>query len=281
MTRLLHISDPHFGTVQRPVAAALRRLAAAQQPSVLVLSGDITQRAREAEFAEARAFCDQLAVPAFLSVPGNHDIPLFDLFARTVSPYRRYLQHFGPALDSVVSTPDFLVIGVNTTRWWRHTDGDVSTAQINHVSQLLRRASDAPLRQLRVVVVHQPVHVVRPEDEHDRLRNWAPAVQSWSEAGADVVLGGHIHLPYVCELSASTRGLERMPRTVWCVQAGTALSSRVRWEAPNSVNILCVDRQAAQPVCRVERWDFVSAQPGGDGEFERVLETDLALDCSA
>ena len=101
MTRLLHISDPHFGTVQRPVADALRRLAAAQQPSVLVLSGDITQRARASEFAEARAFCDELAVPAFLSVPGNHDIPLFNLARRALSPYSRYLAQFGPALAPI------------------------------------------------------------------------------------------------------------------------------------------------------------------------------------
>lgn len=281
MTRLLHISDTHFGTVQQPVADALRRLSAALQPSMLVLSGDITQRARDEEFADARTFCDQLAVPTFLSVPGNHDIPLLDLFTRTVDPYNGYLKHFGPALDGMVSTPDFLVIGVNTTRWWRHTNGEVSDAQIEHVAQLLRRASDAPERQLRVVVVHQPVHVMRPEDEHDRLRHWAPAVRSWSAAGADVVLGGHIHLPYVCELSTATPGLAGMARTVWCVQAGTALSSRVRWEAPNSVNILCFDRHTAQPVCQVERWDFVSARPGGDGEFERVLVTDLALDRSA
>ena len=281
MTRLLHISDPHFGTVQRPVANALRRLAKAQQPSVLVLSGDITQRAQASEFAEARAFCDQLGVPAFLSVPGNHDIPLFNLFQRVLMPYGRYLQHFGPALDGVVSTPDFLVIGVNTTRWWQHKNGVVSAAQIDHVTRLLRPASLVQARQLRVVVVHQPVHVLRVEDEHDRLKNWAPAVRAWAAAGADVVLGGHIHLPYVCELTASTPGLAALPRALWCVQAGTALSSRVRREAPNSVNLLCIDRLSAPLMCRVERWDFVSSTPGGEGEFERVLVTELSLDSSA
>ena len=180
MTRLLHISDPHFGTVQPPVASALRRMAKAQQPAVLVLSGDITQRAQASEFAEARAFCDQLNVPAFLSVPGNHDIPLFNLARRAFSPYSRYLQHFGPFLDSVVNTRDFLVVGVNTTRWWQHKNGAVSSAQIDHVANLLERATAMPARQLRVVVVHQPVHVTRAEDEHDRLKNWAPAVRAWA-----------------------------------------------------------------------------------------------------
>ena len=281
MTRLLHMSDPHFGTVQRPVADALRRLAKAQQPSVLVLSGDITQRAQASEFAEARAFCDQLGVPAFLAVPGNHDIPLFNLFDRALTPYRLYLQHFGPALDGMVSTPDFLVIGVNTTRWWQHKNGIVSAAQIDQVAGLLHQASPTQARQLRVVVVHQPIHVLRAEDEHDRLKNWASAVRAWAVAGADVVLGGHIHLPYVCQLTASTPGLAAVPRALWCVQAGTSLSSRVRREAPNSVNLLCIDRLSAPLTCRVERWDFVSPTPGGEGEFERVLITDMSLDLSA
>ena len=281
MTRLLHMSDPHFGTVQPPVADALRRLVNVQQPSVLVLSGDITQRAQTSEFADARAFCDQLGVPVFLSVPGNHDIPLFNLFQRALTPYSRYLQHFGPALDGVVSTPDFLVVGVNTTRWWQHKNGAVSTAQIDQVARLLRKTSPEQARQLRVVVVHQPIHVLRVEDEHDRLENWASAVRAWAAAGADVVLGGHIHLPYVCQLTASTPGLAGLPRALWCVQAGTSLSSRVRREAPNSVNLLCIDRLSAPLVCRVERWDFVSPTPGGEGEFERVLVTDLSLDFSA
>ena len=281
MTRLLHMSDPHFGTVQRPVADDLRRLAKAQQPSVLVLSGDITQRAQASEFAEARAFCDQLGVPAFLSVPGNHDIPLFNLFDRAFTPYRLYLQHFGPALDGMVSTPDFLVIGVNTTRWWQHKNGIVSAAQIDRVAGLLHQASPGQARQLRVVVVHQPIHVLRAEDEHDRLKNWASAVRAWAVAGADVVLGGHIHLPYVCQLTTSTPGLAAVPRALWCVQAGTSLSSRVRREAPNSVNLLCIDRLAVPLACRVERWDFVAPIPGGEGEFERVLVTDLPLDFCA
>ena len=281
MKRLLHMSDPHFGTVQPPVANALRRLAKAQQPDVLVLSGDITQRAQPSEFADARAFCDQLDIPVFLSVPGNHDIPLFNLFDRALTPYSRYLQHFGPAVDSVVSTPDFLVIGVNTTRWWQHKNGAVSGGQIEQVSRLLQNASPFEPRQLRVVVVHQPIHVLRAEDEHDRLKNWASAVQAWAAAGADVVLGGHIHLPYVCELSASVPELAMLPRPLWCVQAGTSLSSRVRREAPNSVNLLCLDRLSAVLMCRVERWDFVAPTPGGDGEFECVLVTDLPLDISA
>jgi 3',5'-cyclic AMP phosphodiesterase CpdA len=282
VTRLLHLSDPHFGTVQPLVAEALARLAAALKPTVLVMSGDITQRAQADEFAQASAFCHRLNIAPQLVVPGNHDIPLFDLPTRLHNPYKHFMAHFGPDVEPTVQTPGCLVIGVNTTRWWRHKNGDVGQKQIDRVTAQLRQAceqtSDEAIRQLRVVVVHQPVHVMRAEDEHDRLNNWEPAVRAWSAAGADVVLGGHIHLPYVCELSGAMAPHAPLARKMWCVQAGTALSSRVRREAPNSVNLLVCDGNATPPLCQVERWDYVCATPGGAGEFERVHVTDLWLD---
>ena len=277
-TRLLHLSDPHFGTVQPPVAEALVRLVATLNPTLLVLSGDITQRAQPDEFAQASAFCQRLNIAQQLVVPGNHDIPLFNLPGRLLNPYKNYLAGFGPALESTVQTAGCVVIGVNTTRWWRHKNGDVAQTQIDRVAAQLKQEERLPSRRLRVVVVHQPVHVMRAEDEHDRLNNWEAAVRAWASAGADVVLGGHIHLPYVCELSGAMAPRPPLARKLWCVQAGTALSSRVRREAPNSVNLLRFDPNAEPPLCQVERWDFVCAMPGGAGEFERVHVTDLWLD---
>ena len=130
MTSLMQISDPHFGTAQPVVMQALANLAKIQKPDVLVLSGDITQRAQASEFAQARAFCDSLAIPRLLAIPGNHDIPLFNLYQRLFKPYGRYLAAFGPELEPVVSTALLHVIGVKTTRRSRHKNGQVSTAQI-------------------------------------------------------------------------------------------------------------------------------------------------------
>jgi 3',5'-cyclic AMP phosphodiesterase CpdA len=266
MSLLLQISDPHFGTEQPAVAEALVQLAHAQRPDLLVLSGDITQRARARQFSDARAFCARLAIPAMLALPGNHDIPLFNLWQRAFSPYRGYLRAFGPQLETSLQAADSCLIGVNTTRRWRHKNGEVSSAQVARVVRELRQASAA---QLRVVVVHQPVMVLRPEDEHDRLRGWEPAVRAWADAGADIVMGGHIHLPYVCEMSAQLTGLARR---IWCVQAGTALSSRVRRQAPNSVNLLRHD--PGQALCWVERWDHTA----GSGRFELAHASELRLD---
>lgn len=268
MSLLLQISDTHFGTEQPEVVQALLGLARQKKPDVLVLSGDITQRADAAQFRQARDFCERLEIPRMLALPGNHDIALFNIFARAFHPYAAYLRAFGPALEPSLQTPWLSVIGVNTTRRWRHKNGEVSAAQIERVCDQLARAT---AQQLRVVVVHQPVHVLRLSDEHDRLRGWEPAVRAWSAAGADIVMGGHIHLPYVCDLSASVRGL---PRRLWCVQAGTAVSSRVRREAPNSVNLLRYDAGPGAPACGVERWDYQAAT----GRFGLEHVSELRLD---
>lgn len=264
MTVLVQISDPHFGTEQPHVARALADWVRAQAPDVLLLTGDITQRATAAQFAAARAFVDGLGVPQRLVVPGNHDIPLVALWARLFGPYRRYAAAFGTELAPVVERPDCLVLGVNTTRWWRHKNGEVSARQRAESARRLGRASAA---QLRIVAVHQPVAVTRPEDEANLLRDHAALARHWSDAGADLVLGGHIHLPYALRLPTA--------HAAWAVQAGTAVSSRVRAGAPNSVNLIrgpVIDVDGARS-CTLERWDHDART----GRFEPAQVRTLEL----
>ena len=201
MAVLLHWSDPHFGTEQPAVMDALARFSQQVRPDLLVLSGDITQRARRRQFHAARAFAHRLGAP-LLAIPGNHDIPLFHLGLRLCRPYARYREAFGDDLEPVHEAPGWLVLGVNTTRWWRHKNGQVSAAQIERVAERLARARP---EQLRVVVVHQPVAVLQAAETHNLLRGQAAALPRWAAAGADLVLGGHIHLPYVTALAGLSK----------------------------------------------------------------------------
>jgi 3',5'-cyclic AMP phosphodiesterase CpdA len=270
MTVLLHISDTHFGTEVPRVVAALQALVRTQPPDAVVLSGDITQRARSAQFAAARAFCDSLGVARWLTLPGNHDIPLYNVAARLFTPYAGYKACFGDVLEPELEFADVLLVGVNTTRPRRHIDGEVSSRQINRV---VRRLHGARREQLRVVVTHQPACVLRDEDAHDRLHGGEAAIQSWSRAGADLVLGGHIHLPYVSDTCA--RAHAGTPRPMYCVQAGTALSRRVRHGSPNSFNVIRWEppgEGAPRKVC-VERWDYDVA----DDRFELTHPYELTL----
>lgn len=269
MSVLLHISDTHFGTEDPPVVLALQAFAKELRADALIFSGDITQRARPAQFKAARDFCDSLRIPKMLALPGNHDIPLYNLLARVAMPYRGYEKAFGGELEPVMQLPDAIVIGVNTTRPERHKDGEVSPQQIKRVVDLLR---DVPHGKLRIVVTHQPACVMREEDEENRLHGGHEAVAAWSQAGADLVLGGHIHLPYVSDVCALVKGAQR---PMYCIQAGTALSLRVRHNTPNSINVIRWDAPAsgAARICKAERWDYDLA----DGRFELTHPYELKL----
>lgn len=267
MSLLLQISDPHFGTEQPAVVEALSRLVQRERPSLVVVSGDITQRATAAQFATARRFVDALRVPRVLVIPGNHDIPLFNPVLRFLHPYRRHREAFGHDLEPSYESHEWLVVALNTTRRWRHQNGELSAEQIERVSARLRVAAET---QLRVVVVHQPVAVPRVAESRNLLRRHERAVREWSNAGVDIILAGHIHLPYVLPLHDRIAGLTQ---PAWAVNAGTAVSDRVRHDAGNSVNLIRAQATRDGPRgCIVERWDFVDATRG----FEAAARHRLA-----
>jgi 3',5'-cyclic AMP phosphodiesterase CpdA len=269
MTLLLQISDPHFGTEQPLVVAALLRLANTLQPDLVVMSGDITQRARRAQFSAARAFVDTLGKTPLVIVPGNHDIPLYNLFARIAHPYANYQRVFGDDLDPVFESAELMVIGVNTTRAYRRKDGEISAQQVERV---VCRLDHATPRQLRVVVTHQPVVAARANDIRNLLHGREHALERWSQAGVDLILGGHIHLPYVSPLHVAYKDL---PRRMWAVQAGTSLSSRVRGKVPNSVNVIDYDgsTEGARRVV-VTRWDFNRVIASFEPDMQHPLDLD-------
>lgn len=252
MSPILHISDTHFGTVRPGVLQALLRFSDQQSPERVLFTGDITQRARRHQFDAARRFLERLGVPT-TTVPGNHDIPLFNLPARIFRPFGNYRRVLGEDLEPGFESDSLLVIGVNTTRASRHTDGAVSPRQIARVARRLR---DAEPGQLRIVIQHHPVRAVETSDLSNLLIGREEAVPTWVDAGMDVLLAGHIHLPYVRALQGSSQ------REAWTAQAGTALSSRTRGDISNSVNMLRYDAaiNAASPTrcCVIERWDFTA-----------------------
>lgn len=255
MSLVIQISDTHFGTEQADVVEALVRLIREQAPDLVVLSGDITQRARRSQFAAARAFVDRLAPAPLVAIPGNHDIPLLNVGMRLLAPYANYRRAFGEELEPEFEQPQLLVVTVNTTRPYKHADGEVSPAQIQRVAE---RLEASPAAQLRIVVTHQPICALLPEDECNVLHGSTAAVRRWAEAGADLILGGHIHLPYVCALHERH---DKVARRLWAVQAGTAVSSRVRHGAGNSVNLIRYgdagsDGKPSPLSCAVERWDY-------------------------
>lgn len=260
MTVILQVSDPHFGTERLPVVEALVKLARKLNPRVLLLTGDITQRATRRQFSAARAFVERLNIPIVLAIPGNHDVPLFNLAARFMSPYGHYTRSFGNNLEPEYEDENVLLLALNTTRWYRHKDGEISPGQIERIA---RRCEAAHSNKYRMVVLHHPMAVTSEEDRENIVHGCEQAIRRWATAGVDIVMGGHIHLPFLMPLHESWPELQK---PLWVVQAGTAVSHRVRRNTANSINIFRVGvrvdsmKTMADLVlrqCEVERWDFV------------------------
>lgn len=265
MTRILQISDTHFGTEQQPVLDALEAHVGDHGADLLILSGDITQRARRSQFAAARCYVQRLeaaGVPHTLVIPGNHDIPLYNLALRFGAPYRNYRQHFGDNLEPVFENDELLVIGLNTTDPRRHKDGLVSHRQVDAVCARLQAC--AP-HKLRMLVAHQPFGAMELSDLSNLQHGAAAALSRWAEAGLDLVMGGHIHLPYVLPLSPQYPSLKR---EIWTVQAGTTLSTRLRGDSPNSFNRLQYQPGSVKQA-EVQRWDYL------DGTFRQAAHFKL------
>ncbi len=182
-----------------------------------------------------------------LVVPGNHDIPLFNIYRRFTDPYKNYCERFGENLEPDFESQELLVIGVNTTRPNRVQAGGISDQQIVTVERRLQRAQPG---QLCCVVTHQPIHIVADSDEKNLLANAEQAIRCWAAAGVDLVFGGHIHLPFVRLVNDRYPGIGR---PVWVVQAGTATSRRLRGSVPNSVNLVHYEPGRS---CVVEQWDY-------------------------
>jgi 3',5'-cyclic AMP phosphodiesterase CpdA len=250
MTTIAHLSDPHFGTVDPPVREALLRELRVNRTDLVMLTGDITQRARSRQFREAREFIDALAPAPCFVIPGNHDIPLFDIFTRFTRPYRLFQRFIASELEPAYADETVALLCVNATRATRHKNGVLTKRQVARAMQRL-----GELRQpFRVVATHQPLAVTLATEEHNLARGAEHALERWIDAGADLFIGGHIHLPY-CKLVRT----KQSARTAIVLQAGTAVSLRVRHGVPNSFNRLTLTASNGVRRMRIERCDYDAA----------------------
>ena len=255
----MHLSDLHFGAHDPEVCAAAQRLAQRLGVALAVVSGDLTQRATAAQFAQAARFVQGLHARSSLVLAGNHDVPLFAWWLRWGRAYERFAEQFGVDQEPVRQMGPFYVVGVNTTRAWRHERGSLSSAQIEHVSLLLARA---PPGAWRIVASHHPLVPRDAADRAHRPSRADAALQRWQAAGAQMLLSGHAHEP----------GLLHPLPGLWASRAGTAVSRRLRHGSPNSLVVLSVEAAGAVASGQARfaaRWDFDRNR----GEFACVTRT--------
>lgn len=224
--RIVHISDLHFGRARAELVDPLLTVIAALAPDLVVMSGDLTQRAKAAEFRDGMAMMRRIAAPV-LMVPGNHDMPLYNLGVRLFAPFSRWRRWVGEP-SPMMRGPEFLILGMNTADPFAHERGRIRGAELARVCAALR---DTGRDHLRVVVMHHPLTVPVGIDK-DPMRGAAGAAEDLIAAGVDVVLSGHLHNWGADPFAARGNG-----RAALFVQAGTGLSTRLRGQV-NDFNLI-------------------------------------------
>lgn len=247
MLTIVHASDIHFGqtTYREEVGEAFLRAAHAEAPDAVVVSGDLTQRAKPEEFQAAARFLDRLPDVPRVVVPGNHDIPLYRIFERLFAPHRNYERWISDERDSVTRIAGATLVGLDSTAPHRAiVNGRITPRQVAFAREAFEAA---PPGDLRVVVAHHHF-APAPDYEGDTIMPRAKQVlEALTEMGVDMILGGHLHRAYIGNSLDVHAGRNR-DRGVVIVQSGTTTSGRgrARERAKNSFNTIRVSPDAIE-----------------------------------
>jgi 3',5'-cyclic AMP phosphodiesterase CpdA len=266
MRTLAHISDVHFGRIDWPVLEGLLADLNERKPSVLVLSGDLTQRARGCQYRQAAEFLTRLPTPQIV-VPGNHDIPLYDVARRFFLPLQKYRKYITADLRPSYQDEEIAILGINTARpftfslhgFWK--DGEVSAEQLVDIRT---RAKDWPKELFKIVVTHHPF-IPPPDAARVEIVHGAKqALVTMEQCGIDMLLAGHLHMGYHGDVRTHH---EATKRSILSVQAGTATSTRRRGK-PNAYNWITIDRDLV--IIEVRAWAGSAFAPVTTTRFNRV-----------
>jgi 3',5'-cyclic AMP phosphodiesterase CpdA len=248
---IVHLSDLHFGRDDPKVVDALAHTVCGLAPDVVAISGDLTQRARRDQFRQARDFLARLPQPQVV-VPGNHDVPLFNLLARTFRPLGGYRRFITTDVVPVAADPLVWVAGVDTTRPLRWKSGRVRAAAVARIVELIAQSEPSAVK---ILVAHHPFDA--PEG------GAADTLASLVDAGIDVFLTGHLHASYT---GHTAHRYNAAGRAAVVVEAGTSASTRVRHE-PNAFNVLRVVQDAI--TVEQQQWDGAAFHVTDTQQFRR------------
>ncbi len=254
MTRIVHLSDLHFGAHDERLVEAVEWQVDQLKPDLVVISGDFTQRARTEQFREACEFLEDLRERGHevLGVPGNHDVPLFDVLRRFLSPLARYRRFIDESLCPFVELSGVAVLGINTARSLTFKDGRINKDQVAFIRETFSRT---PSDAFRILVTHHPLFALTVGDEVERaIGRQELALNAIEEVGVDMLLAGHAH-----HASSQDAGdLVTQAGGVLVVQAGTATSTRVR-EQEQSFNTIDISEGSA--TITVNAWNGEDFKP--------------------
>ncbi|HVF70931.1 MAG TPA: metallophosphoesterase [Chthoniobacterales bacterium] len=247
MRTVIHLSDLHFGRIDSAILEPLVKFIGEARPDLVAVSGDLTQRARTAEFLAAKDFLAAIPFPQIV-VPGNHDVPLHNLFARFIRKLDRFTRYITADLQPAFIDSEIAVVGVNTARSFTWKDGRINASQLEQLRATLK---DVPEERTKIVVTHHPFDL--PEGAAGNVVGRSRlAMATLAECGVDLLLAGHFHIAH----TGQTAKRYKMPGySAIIVSSGTSTSTRGRGQ-PNSFNVIRIDR----PNVEIERrtWEPAS-----------------------
>jgi 3',5'-cyclic AMP phosphodiesterase CpdA len=264
MTRIAHLSDLHFGAHEAKIVAATEAWLLQRQPDLIIISGDFTQRARVDEFRQASAYLNRLRASGLrtLVVPGNHDVPLYDVFTRFTTPLHRYKKYIAQDLFPWFENDEMAVLGINTARSLTIKDGRINHDQIAILRH--RFAAVAP-GKTRILVTHHPLYAM-PIGEGGALSEAVgrhrDATEAVCKAGVHLALAGHFHRTY----AESARMMVENAGSTLVMQAGTATSTRLRNSELQSFNWIHAHRNDEVEL-QVVAWDGTGFRRGNHERF--------------
>jgi 3',5'-cyclic AMP phosphodiesterase CpdA len=248
MRTVVHLSDIHFGSVNEAIIAPLIRTINDVKPDVVAVSGDLTQRARSHQFKEARAFLDSLPKPQIV-VPGNHDIPLHNVFVRFAQPLEKYRRYITDELRPFYADDEIAILGISTARSLTIKGGRINKTQVEWLRE--KFCAVGP-EVIKILVTHHPFDLPEGHDERDLVGRARMAVRELSTCGADLFLAGHIHIGHTGQ---TAKRYKIAGRAALVVQAGTAASTRARGEG-NSFNVIRLSHSDMSVEISVERLEW-------------------------
>jgi len=265
MTRIAHLSDIHFGANDEKIVAATEAWLQKRHPDLVIISGDFTQRARVDQFVAASAYLNRLRSAGLkvLAIPGNHDVPLYDVVRRFAAPLDRYKRFISNDLAPWYEDEQVAVLGINTARSLTIKDGRINHKQIALMSE---RFGLVPEHKTRILVTHHPLFAMpigKGTELTEAVGRHDDAVVAACKAGVHVALAGHFHRTY----AKSAGDMAENVGTALLIQAGTATSTRLRNDEPQSFNWLhveCRDRISLQVIA----WNGASFGDGAETVFE-------------
>ena len=244
MRKIVHMSDLHFGRTDPAVVERSITFVNEIKPDLVTVSGDLTQRARSWQFQEARAFLDALPRPQII-VPGNHDVPLYNIFSRFLRPLDKYQRYITSDLRPFYADEEMAVVGVNTARSLTFKGGRINEHQVARVREKICELSE---EIVKVVVSHHPFDLPEGLPENELVGRARMAMETLASCGADLFLAGHLHISHT---GHSSQRYKIAGHSALVVQAGTATSTRGRGEA-NSFNVI----RLQHPEIAVERIEW-------------------------